>query len=168
MLASGFPAAEGSSSPNSNDGKWVLIQSLQPSSSEAKGSSSTDPVQSTSGMGFESSRNKGQMYTGMEPSNHNHHHRPNNRKASIKQAWEESYALKTEELRAEERRHSSTNNSRAASQNSIVSERVSVVHRPAPFSVRRLMHIFKSKRFSDNNLEALYRRYFIKVCCCRA
>ncbi|KAK3741383.1 hypothetical protein RRG08_034428 [Elysia crispata] len=127
---------------------------------EDYGSSSIDTGLSwgTVGMGFESVIPKGPAYAGMQTSNHNNHQREQ-RKASVKQAWEENYALKTEELRAEERRQSlSQRNS-----SSITSEQIPVMQRPAPFSLRRLINIFRSKRFADRNLETLYRRYFIKV-----
>ncbi|GFO37840.1 adenylate cyclase [Plakobranchus ocellatus] len=110
-------------------------------------------------MGFESSQEEAQMYTTME-TNHQNNHR-NSRKASIKVAWEESYAQKTEELRAEERRQSNLSGSPTVS-SSFTSD-VSVVQRPSPFSLRRILNIFRSKRFADRNLENLYRRYFIKV-----
>ena len=139
----------------------LLLLSDSAISIEDYGSSSIDTGLSwgTVGMGFESVIPKGPAYAGMQTSNHNNHQREQ-RKASVKQAWEENYALKTEELRAEERRQSlSQRNS-----SSITSEQIPVMQRPAPFSLRRLINIFRSKRFADRNLETLYRRYFIKVC----
>ncbi|GFR60250.1 adenylate cyclase [Elysia marginata] len=117
-------------------------------------------------MGFENAFKNCRMYTSMTTNNHNSHEmkepEPSKRKASVKQAWEENYALKTEELRAEERRQSTIGGPHPRT-SSAVSEQVAVVQRPAPFSLRRLLHIFRSKQFPDRNLEKLYRRYFVKV-----
>ncbi|CAG5122837.1 unnamed protein product, partial [Candidula unifasciata] len=78
------------------------------------------------------------------------------RKTSVKEAWEESYNQKSKELKIEEKKLSGKYDfdfSQASLKQTL----------KFTDSVKRLINIFRSKRFSDKTLENLYRRYFLKV-----
>ncbi|RUS80899.1 hypothetical protein EGW08_011335 [Elysia chlorotica] len=133
---------------------YLSLNSLAPKTSNVDGKKLSLSVN----MGFESANPQGKMSaTGISPSNLNNTQM--RRKESLKQVWEENYAQKTEELREEERRQSGSQ----THSGSVIFEPVPVMQRPTPFSLRRLVNIFRSKRFPDKNLENLYRRYFFKV-----
>lgn len=78
------------------------------------------------------------------------------RKLSVKEAWEENVAQKTQELKDEQRKifHLDEED---YSETQLHQSLKSI------FSWRRILNIFRPKRFRDRTLESLYRRYFLKV-----
>lgn len=78
------------------------------------------------------------------------------RRMSKKDAWEESYAQKSKELKIEEKKIKGKYEGEFSE-----ASLKQTLHFTA--RLKRLLNIFRSKRFSDRTLENLYRRYFLKV-----